>query len=129
MLALPAGIAIYLATEPISMRNSIDGLCRYVETHFKEVDLYAGHLFVFLSRTRERAKILVFTRGGFAVYYKRLEKGRFRRPLVEAGALSCTLSPAELSSLLEGIDLSQAKRQSLWQGPCHETLDKRARTG
>lgn len=126
MLALPAGIDIYLATAPVSMRNSIDGLCAYVEKHFPHLELYQGHLFVFLSKTRERAKILYFERGGFVVHYKRLEKGRFRRPLVEAGELSWTLTPAELASLLEGIDLSKARRQRLWKGPERRALEKTA---
>lgn len=113
MFGLPLSVMIYLATEPVSMRLGPDGLAAIVQRTLG-ADVYSGHLFVFLSRSRERAKILFFDRGGFVVYYKRLERGRFRRPEVDSGG-AVQLTAAELASLLEGIDLRQAPRARLWQ--------------
>ena len=80
-------------------------------------DLYSGHLFVFLSRTRERAKVITFQRGGFILWYKRLEKGRFRQlatsgPKVEIDSVS-------LSMMLDGIDVAKVARPKHWQRRCN----------
>ena len=112
MLGLPSSVHIYLYEAGTDMRKGVDGLSALVNAHFS-ADLFSGHLFVFLSTRRDRAKILFWERGGFVVYYKRLERGRFRRPEPN-GHGQIQLTPAELSSLLEGIDLSRARRAKLW---------------
>lgn len=94
------------------MRKGPDGLAQLVRESFDE-DVFSGHIFAFLSRRRDRAKLLWWDRGGFVVYYKRLERGRFRRPVANASG-HLELSAAELHSLLEGIDLSRAPRARLW---------------
>ena len=121
MIGLPSSVRIYLASEPTDMRNGVDGLVALVRRGF-DASVFSGHLFVFLSRRRDRATILWWDRGGFVVYYKRLERGRFRRPRpTEAG--HAVLSPAELQSLLEGIDLSRAQRSRLWEPRTKKTID------
>jgi transposase len=65
----------------------------------------SGHLFVFTSRRGDRVKILVWDRGGFVLYYKRLERGRFRLPAIAPGATSVTLDERALDALLDGIDV------------------------
>ena len=72
------------------MRNSIDGLAAIIRNEWKE-DVYAGHLFVFVSRRGDRVKILTWDSGGFVLYYKRLEQGRFRLPAFREGALGAQL--------------------------------------
>jgi transposase len=121
VIGLPASVRIYLATEPTDMRNGPDGLAARVRSHFP-VSVFSGHLFVFLSVRRDRAKVLWWDRGGFVVYYKRLERGRFRRPEGSASG-DVVLSPAELQGLLEGIDLSRARRSRLWQPGNPERID------
>lgn len=112
MFGLPAGVRILLATEPADMRKGADGLGALVRRQFAE-PLFSGALFVFLSARRDRIKVLWWSAGGFVVLYKRLERGRFRRPEPRAdGRLH--LSPAELEALLEGIDLRRARRARLW---------------
>jgi transposase len=65
---LPPSVRIYLATEPCDMRKGFDGLAAIIRNTWK-LDPYSGHLFCFLGRRRDRIKILVFDRGGFAVFY------------------------------------------------------------
>ncbi len=116
MLTLPSAVRIVLATEPVDMRKSIDGLMAVVRSSFGE-DVYSGHLFVFVSRRGDRVKILTFSRGGFILYYKRLEQGRFRLPQVEADAQSVRLDATQLTMLLDGIDVAEVKRPAAWEPP------------
>jgi transposase len=116
MLTLPSAVRIVLATEPVDMRKSIDGLAAVVRSSFGE-DVYSGHLFVFVSRRGDRVKILTFSRGGFILYYKRLEQGRFRLPPVKAEAQSVRLDATQLAMLLDGIDVAEVKRPAAWEPP------------
>jgi transposase len=88
------------------MRKSIDGLAQLVEPLLGG-DVFGGSLFVFVSRGRDKVKILWWDRHGFWLAYKRLERGRFPAPAaLAAGALSS----AELMLWLEGVDLSRTRR-------------------
>jgi len=72
MMHLPASVRVYLCLTACDMRKSFDGLHALVREHL-ELDAFAGHLFVFASRRRDRVKILYWDRDGFAVWCKRLE--------------------------------------------------------
>jgi transposase len=107
VLSLPSALRIFLAAEPADMRKGFDGLAQLVRDHVAE-DPLSGHLFVFRNRRRDRVKILYWDRDGFALWYKRLEKGVFRFPEAHNGRVEVT--PAEMAAVLEGIDLSRARR-------------------
>lgn len=107
---------IYLATTSVDMRRGHDGLAAIVRNQWK-LDLFAGHLFAFIGRRGDRCKILFFDRGGLVLYYKRLERGRFRLPAVTPGATSVTLDATELAMLLDGIDLGRVQRPLAWVPP------------
>lgn len=113
MLTLPRSVRIFLSAERADMRKGIDGLARIVESW--GIDLYSGHLFVFVSRRGDRLKILTWDTGGFVVYYKRLEQGRFQLPPIEPGATTLGLDSTSLGMLLEGIDLSRVARPRHWE--------------
>ena len=110
MIHLPASVRVYLATMPCDMRRSFDGLCALVSA-VMQLDAFAGHLFVFANRRRDRVKILYWDRDGFAVWSKRLEQGTYAMPFEEAGQRRREITAQELGALLSGIDLSQAKRR------------------
>jgi len=113
MLGTSAGVRILMSTEPADMRKGPDGLCALVKRQFAE-SVFSGTLFVFLSRRRDRAKILWWSPGGFVVFYKRLELGSFKRPVPGVdGRVVLTLG--ELHALLDGIDLRGARRSKLWE--------------
>jgi transposase len=95
------------------MRRSIDGLMAMVEAELRE-DAYSGHLFVFVSRRGDRAKILTFDKGGFVLYYKRLERGHFRLPHLDPNAMAVEIDATQLSMLLDGIDYSRVRRPKPW---------------
>lgn len=110
-MRIPAGMEIHLAMEPVSLIKSIDGLCAEVERCFGK-DPINGHVFVFLNRSRTGVKLLTWDHGGFVLTYKRLERGRFQLPPVKGTRVQMT--GAQLAALLEGIDLSRARRVPLW---------------
>ncbi len=107
MLSLPATLRIFLAVEPADFRKGFDGLAQIVRDQIAQ-DPLSGHLYVFRNRRRDRIKILYWDRDGLALWYKRLELGTFRFPQAVDGRVEVT--PAEMAAVLEGIDLSRARR-------------------
>jgi transposase len=92
---------IYLATEPVDMRGGFDRLAGLVLR--AGLDLYAGHLFAFVSRRRTHLKILTWDGTGMVVLFKRLSRSTFTLPDVPQGARTVTLDPAALAVLIEGL--------------------------
>ena len=109
-----AGVRAYVCAEAVDMRKSIDGLSAMVKPVFAANPLN-GHWFVFLSRSRTKVKILYWDRNGFALWYKRLERGRY--PSAEFIARS-GLSMGELNAYLEGIDLQHTRRLASVDATC-----------
>ena len=117
MLTLPPSVRIHLAVQPIDIRRSFDGLSCAVREVLAE-DPFSGHLFVFRNKRTDMLKILWWSRGGFAIFYKRLERGTFHVPRrVEASARAIVIDAAELALMLEGIDLADARRRPRWNPP------------
>lgn len=114
ILNLPPSVRIFVCTSPTDMRKSFDGLAALVE-QVLEQDPLSGHLFCFFNRSRDRCKILWYDHSGFALYCKRLERGRFRLPEVLPGAQQVSMRAAELALILEGLDLRGAKRRRIWE--------------
>jgi transposase len=112
MLTLPVSVRIYLATGRVDLRKSIDGLGALAAA--RGHDLFSGHLYVFTSRRGDRVKILFWDRGGFVVYYKRLERGRFRLPEIGVGAEEIPLDSTQLAMLLDGIDVKRVPPPKRW---------------
>jgi transposase len=100
---------IYLCMAPTDMRKGFDTLAVLVR-EFLGQDPMSGHLFLFISRRRDRLKILYWDADGFAMWYKRLEQGTFRSPRANAANAGVELKASELAMLLEGIDLKSVKR-------------------
>lgn len=92
------------------MRKGFDGLSMLAQEVLKQ-DPFSGHLFVFRGRQGRLVKILTWDGQGFCLFAKRLEKGRFVWPMTRDG--SVTLTAAQLSMLLEGIDWRAPQRT--WQ--------------
>lgn len=121
MLGLPPSVRIYFATDLTDMRNGVDGLRAIVEGTLHH-DPYAGHLFVFVGKAKDKVKILFWDRSGFVLYLKRLEKGRFQLPVVDARRKHVAMEPAQLAMLLDGIDLN-ARRLARWNPDGRKGID------
>jgi transposase len=103
------------------MRKGIDGLRAIVEGALRH-DPYDGHLFVFVGKSKDKVKILFWDRSGFVLYMKRLEKGRFQLPVVDARRKQVDMEPAQLAMLLDGIDLN-ARRLARWNPRSDKGID------
>ncbi len=110
---IPFGTRIHLAANHVDFRKSINGLSGVVRCHL-DADPLCGHLFVFHNRRKTGLKILWWSHGGYCMLYKRLARGRFRLPVLTKSTSTVSMTPAQLSALLEGIDLSGARRLRRW---------------
>lgn len=122
MLSLPPSVRIFLYAEPADMRRSFDGLAFLVE-HFLKHDPLSGHLFVFRNKSGDRVKVLFWDSDGYAIYYKRLEKGTYRFPTSASGS-AVTIRAADLAMLLDGVDLASVRRQQRYRRPTLPTTSK-----
>ena len=120
MIHLSASVRVYLCLTACDMRKSFDGLHALVREHL-QLDVFAGHLFVFASRRRDRIKILYWDRDGFAVWSKRLEEGTYAMPFSDSGEVRREITAQELGALLSGIDLSQATRRKRYRRKAPES--------
>ena len=104
-------VSVWLATAPVDMRRSFDGLAEHVRA-FLGHDPLSGSMFVFRNRSAQRVKILWWDHsgGGLAIYYKRLEKGTFQFPSGQEKALA--IDSATLMRLLSGLKLESAERRA-----------------
>ena len=110
MIGLPTGTRVWLAAGVTDLRRGFDGLAAQVQTTLAE-NPFSGHVFVFRGRRGDLIKLLWWSGDGLCLFAKRLERGRFVWPQAQSGTVS--LTPAQLSMLLEGIDWRRPQRT--WQ--------------
>jgi transposase len=104
-----------MGTQPVDGRKGADSLMVLVRDVLLH-DPLSGHLFIFFSKRRERVRIVYWDRNGFAMWSKKLERGRFCPIFSADGNLQAqAIEAAELALIIEGIDLSGARRRPRWQ--------------
>jgi transposase len=101
MISLPTGTNIWIAAGITDMRRGFTGLSAVAQTVLEQ-NPFSGHVFVFRGKRGDLIKLLWWDGDGLCLFAKRLERGRFIWPQVDKGSVS--LSRAQLSMLLEGID-------------------------
>ena len=101
MIGVPVGTRIWIVAGVTDLRRGFTGLSGLVQTAL-EVSPFSGHVFVFRGRRGDLIKLLWWSGDGLCLFAKRLERGRFTWPQATNGSVS--LSHAQLSMLLEGID-------------------------
>ena len=101
MIGLPSNTRAWIVAGHTDMRKGFDGLAAMVQTALA-ANPFCGHVFVFRGKRGDILKVLWFDGQGLMLLAKRLERGRFVWPQATSGSVS--LTPAQLSMLLEGID-------------------------
>lgn len=108
MLSFPSSVRIHVALGATDMRKSFDGLTGVVQDVLGE-DPLSGHVFAFCNRRRTILKMLVWDRSGFFLFAKRLEQGTYAWPAHDRDSPSLVVTTRELTCILEGIDLRDAR--------------------
>jgi transposase len=111
MLTLPSSVQVFVASKPVDLRKSFDGLSGVVVGVLGK-DPASGHLYVFFNKRGNQVRVLFWDGTGFVVVAKKLCQGRFRfiGAMVASSAV-VEMDAAELSLIMEGIDLSEAARR------------------
>ena len=122
MLTWPPTVRIFVSTQPTDMRRSFDGLAMMTRENMGQ-DPLSGHLFVFFNRRGDRVKIMFWDRSGYCIWYKRLEQGVFRMPQSIVNTPNPEVEVTDLSLILEGIDLSSARRRKRFVLGAHQKKD------
>lgn len=103
---------VFLCTACVDFRKSIGGLSLLVEQSL-ELDPFAQALYVFTNRRKDKIKILYWEKNGFCLWYKSLEKERFKWP-VGCSTATVSMTSEQLNWLLDGFDV--------WRHKPHKTL-------
>lgn len=108
-------VQVWVATAPVDMRKSFDGLAEVVRASLGH-DPLCGSMFVFRNKSAERVKILWWDRNGLVLFYKRLERGTFQfpaggdKPGLSGVEGSLAIDSAQLMRLLQGAQIVGDKR-------------------
>jgi transposase len=104
MLHLSPTCTYYLYAGHADMRKSFDGLCGLVTSRMS-LDTLSGSIFIFMNRRHTQVKLLLWEGDGFAIYYKRLEKGTFELPSANNQSATVALDARQLQFILQGVSL------------------------
>ena len=116
MLSFPSAVQIYLCKEPTDMRRSFDSLAMMVQCVIQQ-DPLSGYVFVFCNKRGNSLKLLYWDGDGYAIWYKRLEKGTFNIP--GDTTKDHRLAHHQLAMMLEGIDFTKIKRKKRFSLHAH----------
>lgn len=104
MFGFSSHLRYYLCCTHVDMRNGFDGLAGIVRNKLKK-DPISGDVFIFVNKQQTHIKILYWDGDGFALFYKRLESGRYAR--TTDNAPSKQINREELMMLLEGLSFKE----------------------
>jgi len=113
MLRPNADAKVFVYRDTVDMRKSINGLAAIVESELNG-SLMTGTLFIFCNRTRDKVKLLYWERNGFVLWYKRLEKHKFKWLAPTDNQQAVSISGKQLNQLLDGWDIFQQPHESLF---------------
>jgi transposase len=118
-------VRVFVHREAVDMRKQFDALAVLVESRLKK-ELLSGDIFLFVGKTKRRAKALYWDGTGLCLFAKRLEKGRFAAPWDRLGSGPIEWTMSELSLFFEGSEL--VGRMRLSPEP-YTDADRRVRFG
>ena len=97
--------------------QSFDGLSGLISLHFDSASVTDGSLFVFINRRRDRMKVMGFDGDGLAIWYKRLEEGRYELPTNPTDRRDVRIDARQLRLILDGVDLRSVKHRKRYTPP------------
>jgi transposase len=122
MFALTTTNVFYLYRNPADMRSGFDSLCGIVQNELNR-NPASGDVFIFINKPRNRIKLLHWERGGYLLYYKRLETGTFDLPEIDSKTKDYCIAWHQLVMLVEGISFKNLKtKKRMGLSTVHEQL-------
>lgn len=106
--------AFHLYRKETDMRKGFDSLCGIVRNELDK-QVMDGDAFIFINKPRTHVKLLVWEKGGFTIFYRRLEKGTFEVPAFNLDAKSMEITCDQLNFILQGISLQAVKYRQRYQ--------------
>lgn len=106
MLHLSTACTYYLYRGHTDMRKGFDGLCGIIKSQMA-LNALNGSVFIFMNRRRTQVKLLLWEGDGFAIYYKRLEKGTYELPVINGSSTTAALDARQLQFILQGVSLKK----------------------
>jgi transposase len=97
---------VYIYQQPVDFRKAHRGLAALIECELGH-DAFAGHLYAFTNKRRNKIKCLFWEDNGFVLYYKSLEEEKFKWP--KSAEEVTTLTGEQINWLLDGYDISAMK--------------------
>lgn len=114
MFSLSKTNRYFLHRHSTDMRNGFDGLSGIVRNKFLQNPL-SGDIFIFINHRRTHIKLLQWQGDGFAIFYKRLEKGTYEIPDLGKNSSHLEITSRQLLLMLEGIALLSVKKRARYQ--------------
>lgn len=114
MLHLSPAVKYFLYSQPADMRKGFDSLSGIVSSRMQG-QVLDGSVFIFLNRSRTHIKLLHWEGDGFALYYKRLERGTYELPAHDAACASLPVSYQQLQFMLQGVALKKIEYRKRYQ--------------
>jgi transposase len=114
MLHVSPSCQYYLYGSSTDMRKGIDSLSGLITSQL-QMNALSGAVFIFFNKKHNQVKLLLWEGDGFAMYYKRLEKGTYEIPSLQDDARGALMSAEELQLILQGIALKSVRRRKRYQ--------------
>src|SRR5574338_839952 len=114
MLHLSASCNYYLYSGVTDMRKGFDSLTGIVKNQMS-LNALSGSVYIFLNRRRTHIKLLLWDGDGFAIYYKRLEKGTYELPVAAKNNNEFSITHEALQHILQGVCLKSVRKRKRYQ--------------
>lgn len=114
MLHLSPSCRYYLHRSPTDMRKGFDSLSGIVTSEL-QLSVLSGAVFIFINKKHTQVKLLLWEGDGFAIYYKRLEKGTYEVPAVSGNYKDISISHEALQHILQGVSLASVRKRKRYQ--------------
>jgi transposase len=111
MLSISNAYRYYFYIHRADMRKNFDGLSGIVQNQFTHSPL-SGDVFIFINKRCNQVKLLHWQGDGYAIYYKRLEKGTYELPPLTTESSLVKLKAQDLLLIIEGISLLSVQKRT-----------------
>jgi transposase len=114
MLNINPSSKVFICSQLINMHFSFDALCGLITAHFG-LNPLSGNIFVFFSKRKDRMKVITWEPDGFAIYYKRLDRGTYSWVLELALSEQGEMQASDFSLILTGINPGKSTQEKFRQ--------------